>query len=298
MHMMRASILGSFLLPISLFLFGSPARQACAQNAGKLSPNSKTAYRLTMTECEDVDNCTTWSFLSSNGWKAYAKWRTGEEAILELESPSEGQIKVLRTDVQGSKAGLTATYSGTLRQGRLGGEFESHYQGHDESGNWYAIIGVAAQSPPSVIHLCIAHCFPIVSESGHYVNHGPQNTSIYTVESFTRDSFIMHRTDYGSFPLTATLTGQLSKDGNSVINGIILWTSGNSGSGAFQAAWGTAEHTVPWTDEERAAQGGGVKPSQITPADVYNGARALRDGVLELKKWNDFFQIFRSSDDQ
>jgi len=294
--MKYTSGLGPFLLPISMILSVGLARQAGAQNTGRSPSSSKAAYRLTMTECEGVDNCTTWSFLSSNGWKGYAKWRTGEEAILELESPSQGKITIHRTDVQGSKAGLTATYNGTLRGDRLGGEFESRFQGHDESGNWYAIIGLTAQNPPSIMHLCIAHCFPIVWESGHYVNRGPQNTSVYTVDSFTRGSFIMHRTDYGSFPLTATLTGQLSNDGNSVMNGVIQWTSGNSSSGTFLAAWGAAEHSVPWTDEERAARGGSTQSSQITPGDVYNGAKALRDGVLELKRWNDFFQIFRSRD--
>lgn len=296
--MKLVSRLGLFLLPISIAVSGELACTACAQSTTIPPSSSKTAYRLTMTECEGVDNCTTWSFLSSNGWKGYAKWRTGEEAILELESPNPGKITIHRTDVQGSKAGLTATYNGTLRQDRLGGEFESHFRGHDESGNWYAMIGVTAPKTPDVIHVCIAHCGALVWESGHYVNHGGQNTSIYTVESFTRDSFVMHRTDYGSFPLTATLTGKLSGNDDCVVNGVIQWTSGNHGSGNFQAAWGTCEHMVPWSDEERAARGGAPQSQQITPGDVYNGAKALRDGVLELKKWNDFFQIFRSQDDQ
>src|ERR1700687_3190805 len=39
---------------------------------------------------------------------------------------------------------------------------------------------------------------------------------VFAVESFTRESFIIHRTDYGSYPLTATYIGLMSDDGNSV----------------------------------------------------------------------------------
>ena len=100
-----------------------------------------------------------------------------------------------------------------------------------------------ADSPvklPPVIHLCIARCFPVMWDKGHYVNFGPENTSIYTIESFTRESIILHRTDKGHFPLTADMTGQMSDDGNSIVNGRIVWTSGNSGSGPFRAVWGKA----------------------------------------------------------
>jgi hypothetical protein len=82
---------------------------------------------------------------------------------------------------------------------------------------------------------------PLLSD---HVGQGPLRefwageTSIYTVENFTRDAIVMHRTDKGHFPLTATLTGQISEDGDSLVNGRIVWTSGNSGSGPFRAVWG------------------------------------------------------------
>ena len=104
-------------------------------------------------------------------------------------------------------------------------------------------LPVAADPPmrvPPVIHICIARCAPLMWDKDHYVNFGPENTSIYTVESFTRESIILHRTDKGHFPLTATLTGRVSDDGNSIVNGRIVWTSGNSGSGPFRATWGSA----------------------------------------------------------
>lgn len=98
---------------------------------------------------------------------------------------------------------------------------------------------IAAPKLPPVIHICMAHCGPLMWDHGHYINFGPENTSIYTIKSFTRKSVIIHRTDKGRFPLTATLSGQMSDDGESVVNGKILWTSGNSGSSPFTAEWGS-----------------------------------------------------------
>jgi hypothetical protein len=272
---------------------------AYAQYAEQPVSKSQAAYRLTMTECEGVDNCTSWTFLSSNGWKGYGKWRTGEEAILELESARDGKIVVHRTDVTGSKEGLTATYNGTLHDNRIGGEFKASYQGHNESGNWYAVIGKAAvQGPPSVMHWCGQHCGTWTLDNGppfdkpHYGSEALG--SIVIVESFTPESVIMHRIDYRPYPGTADLTGQLSSDGNSIVNGTMRWTYHpccGLTSGPYQAAWGAAINTVPANDAERAAQGTQqTQTAQITVRDV-------RDGVLEIKKWIDFFQLFTPSSD-
>lgn len=108
---------------------------------------------------------------------------------------------------------------------------------------------------PPVMHLCMGHCFPILWDKGHYVQFGPENTGIYTVESFTRESFILHRVDKGRFPLTATLTGQMSEDGNSVVGGRVDWTSGNSGTSPFKAAWGSALDTLPGGADEDELRG-------------------------------------------
>jgi hypothetical protein len=125
---------------------------------------------------------------------------------LELESPSEGKIKIHRTDVQGSKAGLTATYNGTLRQDRLGGEFESHYQGRDESGNWYAIIGVASPSLPTVMHFCGQGCATLTLENGRYISSA--GASVWEIESLTQASVILNRSDTTGF--RAVYKGQVS----------------------------------------------------------------------------------------
>jgi hypothetical protein len=112
-------------------------------------------------------------------------------------------------------------------------------------------LKIAAPKLPPVIHICMAHCGPLIWDNGHYINFGPENTSIYTVESFTRDSVIIHRTDKGHFPLTATLTGQMSDDGESVVNGKIVWTSGNSGASPFTAEWGSR---ILWVDPYEGQQ--------------------------------------------
>lgn len=108
----------------------------------------------------------------------------------------------------------------------------------------------SARNPPLTMHMCIAHCFSLRWENGHYIRKDPYNTSIYTIDSFTRESVVLHRTDTGSFPLTAILRGHLSEAGDSITDGKITWTSGNHGEGVFRAAWGDALGSVPGSDEE------------------------------------------------
>ena len=55
------------------------------------------------------------------------------------------------------------------------------------------------------------------------------------------------RADFkGSTPVsTATLTGQLSSDGNVLVNGVQTWTSHFTGSNPIKAAWGPALESLP-----------------------------------------------------
>lgn len=111
---------------------------------------------------------------------------------------------------------------------------------------------------PSTLHWCSQHCSTWTLDKGapfdkpHYGNQALG--SIVIVERFTRESVIMHRTDYRPYPGTAVLRGQLSPDGNSIVNGTIEWTYHpccGLGTGKFQAAWGAAINTVPGSDAER-----------------------------------------------
>jgi hypothetical protein len=100
------------------------------------------------------------------------------------------------------------------------------------------------------MHMCIANCFVLTLENGHFTN--AEHTSTFLIDSFTRESVVMHRTDFGpSFQGSAVLRGRLSSDGNSIVDGKIEWTSGNTGTWPYKAAWGTAINTVPGSNAER-----------------------------------------------
>jgi hypothetical protein len=135
---------------------------------------------------------------------------------------------------------------------------------------------------PPVMHLCMGHCFPVMWDKGHYVQFGPANTGIYTVESFTRESFILHRVDKGNFPLTATLTGKMSEDGNSVPDGQVEWTSGNSGKSRFKASWGSALGTLAGGDDEAELRGLINIPCDASSHVSINEAHARAEQFMEL----------------
>lgn len=205
---------------------------------------------VTMTECEGANNCATWTFLGTQG---NGQWPSGETANLSVERVDAASVLIRRADSTGPSAGLTAVYKGTRNGDRIDGEYTSSWPGHWEtkSGNWYATVGKAAQSPPTVMHWCV-RCETglggtLVWENGHYreLNDVPGQTTILTVESFTRQSVILHRTNSGLYPGTAVLTGQISEQGDSIVNGIQRQPNGQTHP--FRAAWGTAINTIPGT---------------------------------------------------
>jgi len=99
------------------------------------------------------------------------------------------------------------------------------------------------------MHWCAQHCSTWVWENGRY-GRGPPGCGV-TVESFTGDEVIMHRTDCGQYPGKAVLTGRISPQGNTIVNGTITWTYHpccGTASGVFNAAWGSAIDTIPGSD--------------------------------------------------
>ena len=112
-----------------------------------------------------------------------------------------------------------------------------------------------------MLHWCSQHCSTWTLDKGppfdkpHYGSEALG--TIVVVETFTRESVLMYRTDYRPYPGKATLRGQLSADGNSIVNGTIEWTYHpccGTGTGQFWAAWGPALNTVPGSDAERDAR--------------------------------------------
>lgn len=222
------------------------------QNGAPAQGRSRAAGPVTMTECEGTNNCANWTFLGTQG---NGQWPSGEVANLTVERFDADSVVIQRADSTGPTAGLTAVYTGTRHGNRIGGEYTSSWPGHwsNQQGNWYATIGKAQVSLPMVMHFCI-HCeegkgSTLKWENGHYVDvtpgGGPPGGNTYTVESFTRDSVIMHRTMYGTYQGTAVLTGQISENGDSVVNGIHRWDGQPDNVHSFHMAWGAAIDTVP-----------------------------------------------------
>ena len=227
-----------------------------AHNAAQAPLQPQAAVPVTMTECEGTNNCATWTFLGGQG---NGQWPSGEIANLNVERYDAGSVVIRRADSTGSSAGLTAVYTGTRHGDRVGGEFTSSWPGHwnTMSGNWYATVERNPITPPATMHVCLANCGVWTLDKGtpfdkpHYGSVAAG--SIVIVDRWTRESVVMNRTDY-NVPGKAVLTGKLSADGNSVVDGNIAWTwhpCCGTASGPFTAAWGTAINTVPGSNAER-----------------------------------------------
>src|SRR5208283_4287790 len=90
--------------------------------------------------------------------------------------------------------------------------------------NWHTAADKAPVSIPSVMHWCSQHCGTFTWMNGQFCGADACRDMKLTVESFTRESVIIHRTDLRPYPGIAVLTGQISSDGNSIVNGMINWT--------------------------------------------------------------------------
>jgi hypothetical protein len=220
----------------------------------------KTAVPVTMTECEGTNNCATWRFLGAQG---NGQWPSGEVANLSVERYDVNSVVIRRADSTGSSAGLTAVYTGIRHHDRVGGEYTSSWPGHwnGKSGNWYATVERNPAEPPSAMHICLANCGTWTLDKGPPFNKprcgSAASATLVTVDCWTPESVIRKRTDTGSIPGTAILTGKLSGDGNSIVNGSIAWTwhpCCGTGSGPFTAARGTG-HQYSARKQRGAGQG-------------------------------------------
>jgi hypothetical protein len=238
----------SMALPISLLHSQAAPRPLASGNPPAQAHNpakpesTQAAVPVTMTECEGVNDCATWTFLGAQG---NGQWPTGEMANLTVETLDGDKLEIRRADSTGATAGMTAIYTGTRHGDRVGGEFVSSWPGHwdNKAGNWYATVGQNPPSPPSVMRVCdTVRCGTWTWKDGHYegVWSDIGVTATMTVISFTPDSVIIKRTDDASGANKSYMyKGKISSEGDSIVNGE---SSGidNNFSGYFTATWGSA----------------------------------------------------------
>jgi len=139
--------------------------------------------------------------------------------------------------------------------------------------------------PPRIMHWCSAHCTTLTLDSGppfdrpHYGKQGSEQ--IIIVERWTSDSVLLNRRDNTSrFKGTAILRGRISTDGNSIVDGKIEWTSGNTGTYGYQAAWGAAINTVPGSDAERDR----ARPPSSNPSGAISTPNSREDLIPSMSE--------------
>lgn len=213
--------------------------------AAEASSSHKQQSPVVMTECEGVNNCATWKFSGKMGTylQGIGTWPTGETASLLLTFNGD-TVTIERKDPD---TGYAATYTGKQDNDGLSGKFLSTAPVAN-SGNWYAMPAKASTLPP-VMKFCGPYaCQDLRLNNGKYESVGPNGNpswSIWTVEQFTPESVRIKRADPDGY--TATLTGQISPSGNSIVNGV---QAGNRGGTVpftmtWGAAYGAAQKTTP-----------------------------------------------------
>ena len=139
------------------------------------------------------------------------------------------------------------------------------------------------------MHVCAAHCGTWILDDGPPFDkpHYGKPPFMVTVESFTRESVIMHRTDPPNqyFPqgLKFDYSATISSQGNRIIKGTQVNTFGNPGAPfAFSACWGAALNDCPGSDAERDSgrtPPPPPPPGSITAGDIIQGAKNIRDAI-------------------
>lgn len=233
-----AVVLATFALTTFTFGQTTPLRQKAVPAPSK----SQAAAPVTMTECEGVNNCATWTFLGTQG---NGQWPSGEVANLTVEHYDNNSVVIRRADSTGSSAGLTAVYTGTRQGDRVGGEFTSTWPGHWENraGNWYAMVDTNPLPPPTMRFCGPMACATLTWNNGHYdavgdgaPKEGPVGT--YTVVSFKPEAVRLHRVDPNGTRFW--VTGKISPEGNSLVDAQISPDGWEGSPSRIQLTWGTA----------------------------------------------------------
>jgi len=248
-------------------------------------PQEHKNERVAFTECQGQAGCNgSWIF---DGKSGVGTWPTGEKAVLQVTSVSDTQITITRTDIEGTKAGLKATYSGNFTGKEVGGLYNGTYDGQQLVGHWYWQPDAAAKeektSAPIPASLSITECEgpdctiypggPVTwnfSGSNGVGAFGTGRQPMH-LDLFDGTNIIVTRTDTsGNWLGSAVYTGTIN---GSKINGSAKYTNRN----------GTTA-TQPWT----GVIGNVILPQPqvtITTADIYNGIDHLKTAI---DIWNFF----------
>jgi TIR domain len=246
-----------------------PKRQARSQPGGvskdlNESPPKVAAQKTSqsppavMRVCDPVGTCGTWTW--NNGH--YDGVWIGVTATLTVVSFSPESVIIKRTD-SGSRAGYAYVYTGkissqgdSILNGEWSGEAGSRQEG--SSGHFTATWGAALRDipPPAVMRVCAnprdySKCSTWTWTNGHYAGWREWGAiATMTVESFTPESVVIRRTDTGppgpghpGAGFTAIYVGQISSQGDSILNGQVRDNRG--GIGQFWAYWGAALRDHP-----------------------------------------------------
>ncbi len=225
--------------------------------SNKATPSeSSDPHPVAMTECEGINNCASWTFLGTQG---NGKWPSGDEASLIVENYDNGSVTIRRADSSGASAGLSAVYTGTRDGTSVGGKVNYSWPGHPQdkkSGFWYAMID-APRPLPTVMHFCDVNCITLQLQNGHYVSttrypwESQDYSSTWTVESFEPRRALLHRVDTGSYAFTADYKGEMSADGNALVNAANPFANLPNQPATVRLAWGANLGTVPGSNNDR-----------------------------------------------
>ncbi len=214
---------------------------------------------VVMTECEGVNNCAIWKFSGKKGiyMQGIGTWPSGQTASLLL-TITDGTVTIERKDPD---TGYAATYTGKQDNDGISGKFASSAP-VAKSGNWYAMLG-NPWALPAAMKFCGPYaCQDLRLNNGKYESVGPDGNptwSVWTVEQFTPQGVRITRVDPDGY--IATLTGQISPAGSSIING---QQAGNRGGTApFTLTWGSAYGMAQKTSAPaQTGSGGGISAEQ------------------------------------
>jgi hypothetical protein len=242
----------------------------CVTGGAATSSAADQSIPASIYSCETAgcnENSPQYGHWSFEGNKGHASWpKFGLEAELTVERFTDHEVVIRRVDV-GRTKGTSAVYRGTINGSRIEGTSEYTVPGQPtQTFPWSATIETPDSSArlqawkplitvplPDTLHFCAAHCYTFILKGDHYEGiAGGAYTGKINVRKFTATEVELNRIDPPNqwFPkgLTATLSGKVTPQGDSIENGKLVWTFGQAGTYDMYLAWGRALKDLPGDD--------------------------------------------------